>query len=390
MTSDVAVIGAGPYGLSVAAHIADKTKRISVFGTPMQTWRTQMPSGMRLKSEGFASTLYDPKGEFPLAKFCQERGLPYADIGLPVKRSIFADYGQEFARRYVPSLEDRTLVSLRQTGAGFELEMADGKIEQAKKVVCAVGITHYAYVAPPLDHLPPELMSHSSLHHDLSVFAGQRVAVVGGGASAADCAAELAMAGAHTHLLTRRPALRFHTPPKPRTLKDKIQRPMSTIGPGWKSRLCTDMPLMFHAMPESFRVDVTRRYLGPAPCWFIREQVETSVTVHPNVQITSARAEDGHAVLDFSCPEGTGTLEVDHILAATGYRVDLSKLRFLDGATRGQIKTAAGAPALSPWFESTIPGLFFVGPSAANSFGPLLRFACGAEFTSKRMARKLH
>ena len=144
---DVVIVGAGPYGLSTAAHLATKGRRLSVFGTPMQTWRTQMPSGMHLKSEGFASRLYDPRGEYPLARFCQERGIPYADIGLPVARQTFADYGQEFARRYVPMLEDRTVTGLRTIAGGFELELADGQMVEARRVVCAVGITHYAHVA---------------------------------------------------------------------------------------------------------------------------------------------------------------------------------------------------------------------------------------------------
>lgn len=348
-----------------------------------------MPDGMRLKSDGFASSLYDPKSEYRLSHFCHERGIPYADLGLPVQRDTFAEYGQEFARRYVPALEDRTVVALRQSGSGFELSTADGQDVWAARVVCAVGITHYAHVAPVLADLPPGLLSHSSTHHDLSRFAGREVAVVGGGASAADCAALLSSAGATTHLLTRRPALRFHSSPRPRSRRERLMKPTTTVGPGWKQLLCTEAPLVFHAMPERFRVSVTERFLGPAPCWFVRDQIEAAVSVRTNVGISAATARGGRAVLDLQTPDGPATLEVDHVLAATGYKVDLGRLGFLDEALRQKIRTAAGAPALSSWFESTVPGLFFVGPSAANSFGPLLRFACGAEFTSKRLARRL-
>ncbi len=388
LIDDVAVVGAGPYGLSIAAHLAGSGVRVRAFGTPMQTWRTQMPNGMRLKSEGFASNLYDPKGDYPLARFCQERGIEYADAGLPVARQTFAEYGQEFARRYVPMLEDRTVTALRPSRAGFELVMADGEAVTARQVVCAVGITHYAHVAPVLASLPPDLVSHSSLHHDLSGFAGRTVAVVGGGASAADCAALLVQAGAVTHLLTRRPAIRFNAPPRPRSRKDRLRAPATTIGAGWKSVLCTEAPLVFHAMPEGFRVKVTGRYLGPAPCWFVREQVEAGVAMYTNVRVVDASAHDGRAALTLDGPDGARILEVDHVIAATGYKVDLGRLAFLDDATRQRLRTEAGAPMLSSWFESTVPDLFFVGPSAANAFGPLLRFACGAQFTARRLARR--
>jgi hypothetical protein len=40
-------------------------------------------------------------------------------------------------------------------------------------------------------------------------------------------------------------------------------------------------------------------------------------------------------------------------------------------------------------FESTAPGVYFTGLSAANSFGPMMRFAYGADFTARRIARHL-
>jgi thioredoxin reductase len=384
---DVVVIGAGPYGLSIAAHFAGSRVRFRVFGTPMQTWRTQMPNAMRLKSEGFASTLYDPHDEYPLSRFCQERDIPYADIGLPVSRQVFSDYGQEFARRYVPMLEDRTVTALRRSNAGFELKLDNGEMVATRRVICAIGITHYPYVAPLLAKLPPHLVSHSSAHYDFSGFAGRTVAVVGGGASAADCAAILAEAGAVTHLMTRRPALRFHAPPRPRSRIDKLRWPMTTIGPGWRSVFCTEAPLVFHAMPPRFRLDVTRRHLGPAPCWFVRQQVEAAVTVHTNVHITDAAPSGDHAALTVEKLGDPNQFEADHVIAATGYKVDLQRLPFLDEELRRQIHTEEGAPALTRGFESSVPNLFFVGASAANSFGPLLRFACGAQFAAQRLSR---
>ncbi len=390
---DVSVIGAGPYGLSLGAHLATLGKRIRVFGAPMETWRSNMPKGMHLKSEGFASSLYDPAGAYPLSRYCAEHDIPYADVGLPTALQTFSDYGQEFGRRYVPMLEDRSVVALRRTKRGFELDLADGKTIATRAVVSAIGIRDYAFIPPVLQSLPSSVLSHSSAHHDLSVFAGRRVSVVGGGASAADCAALLSLAGADTYLVTRRSALAFHAPPARRSLWDRVRYPFTTIGSGWKSVLWTTAPLVFHALPEATRLDITRRFLGPAPGWFVRSQIENHVKVQKSVNIISANGSDSGATLHFDRAVSDGkrevtSLDVDHVLSATGYKVNMNKLGFLDPAIRADLRLEDGAPVLSSTFESTVPGLFFTGPTAAFSFGPLLRFACGAGFAAQRLTRR--
>ena len=385
----IAIIGAGPYGLSIAAHLRRTGRRFRIFGIPMETWRQRMPVGMRLKSEGFASCLYDPEGEFPLSRFCEERGIPYAPIGQPVALQTFCDYGLEFQRRYVPTLEPTRVEHVCQNGAGFELRLATGETATFGKVICAVGVEHYAHCPPALSALPSSHLSHSSMFGDLSQFAGKTVAVVGGGSSATDCAVLLAEAGATTHMVFRRPRLAFHEPPRPRTLMDKIRTPMTPLGPSWRSLMCSRLPLVFHAMPEAFRVTVVQRHLGPAPCWFVRETVERSVTLHPSTRIRSASVRGEKAVLALVGESGEELLEVDHVLAATGYKPDLRRLAFIDSGLRSSIRTGGNTPVLSRSFESSIPGLYFVGLSSANAFGPLVRFACGAEFTSRRLAKHL-
>jgi cation diffusion facilitator CzcD-associated flavoprotein CzcO len=113
---DVAIIGAGPYGLSLAAHLRKRGVEHRIFGRPMQMWQERMPKGMCLKSDGFASSLYDPDDSFTLAHFCRETGLPYQHSGLPIPLETFLSYGLAFQQRLVPQLEesasDRRRVSL--------------------------------------------------------------------------------------------------------------------------------------------------------------------------------------------------------------------------------------------------------------------------------------
>ena len=180
--SDTVIIGAGPYGLSLAAQLHAAGEDLRIFGRPMQFWSNHMPRGMRLKSEGFASDLYDSGGRFPLKAYCAEKNIPYRDIGLPVRADTFIAYGLEFQRRYVPGLENTHVSSLSHDGSAFDIRTESGETLSAKRVVVAAGILHFAYIPPELQRLPAETVSHSSGHSDLGKFRGRRVAVLGAGA----------------------------------------------------------------------------------------------------------------------------------------------------------------------------------------------------------------
>lgn len=390
VSTDCLIVGAGPYGLSLAAHLRAMRVGFRIVGVPMGPWITAMPAGMYLKSEGFASGLFEPDGRFTLGAYCAEQGVPYADIGEPVKLDTFIAYGQAFQQRFVPTLEDRVVVSVRRTTSGFEAVCADGGSITARRLIVAAGILDHAYTPPALSRLPGSLRSHSSDHHDLSRFAGSAVAVIGAGASAMDVAAALHREAAAVTVLARRASVRFQTPLGARSLRDKIRAPMTVVGPGWKSVFCTQAPLLFHAMPDGFRTDVVRRYLGPAPGWFVREQVEGHVPIITGTTMVDARVEDGRARLTWRGHDGqTSNLIVDHVIAATGFRIAVERIGFLDPALVAEIRQVDGAPRLSRHFEASIPGLHFIGPASANSFGPLLRFAAGAGFTARRLSRHL-
>ena len=135
MTS-VAVIGAGPYGLSIAAYLHDYGVNTSVFGIPLDTWRSHMPAGMLLKSDGFASNVYGPKAVGTLADYCRERGIPYHDTDIPVPLEVFGDYAVDFQRRFVPGLEEVLVAGLAREGKGFRLKLTDGQDVRADRVVC--------------------------------------------------------------------------------------------------------------------------------------------------------------------------------------------------------------------------------------------------------------
>ena len=388
--SAVVIIGAGPYGLSLAAHLAARGPAPRVFGVPMRTWRAGMPQGMLLKSEGFASSLSAPGAGYTLGDYCREQGLPYQDIGWPVPVEVFAAYGEAFARRFVPQLDTRDVARVEPDGHGFRVRLADGETILADRVVVATGIGAFDRVPEALAALPEGFVSHSSRNADYSRYAGRSVAVVGAGASALDAAAALRRAGATATVVSRRPSVRFYTAGAARRAIDKLRAPMTPLGPGWKKLLCVKAPLIFHRMPESFRTAVVQRYLGPAPGWFVRDTVEGHVPFLFNATVAEARIAKGRVDLTVErVGEPRATLSVDHVISATGYKVEVARLGFLSPALRHGLRCVDGSPALSSHFESSVPGLFFVGTPAAYSFGPMLRFACGAEFAALRLTKRL-
>lgn len=351
-----------------------------------------MPKGMLLKSDGFASDISDPDGRLTLAQFCAERGIPYADTGVPVRLDTFTAYGLAFRERIVPELEDKLVAGIDRSSDGYVLRLDDGETVKARAVVLAVGITHFQYLPGNLAHLPPEFLSHSARHHEVEPFRNRNVVVIGGGSSALDWAALLHEAGAKVQLVARQKTLKFHGKPtgKPRPLWARLRHPQTGLGPGWRSSFYANAPGAFHYLPESLRLEIVRRTLGPSGGWFIRDTVMNQVPILLGYTPQGAQVRDGKVHLQLRAQDGTErTISADHVIAATGYKVDLERLEFLNSEIRSQLKTVDRTPVLSSGFESSVAGLYFVGVAAANSFGPVMRFAYGAEFAARTVTRDL-
>jgi thioredoxin reductase len=253
-------------------------------------------------------------------------------------------------------------------------------------------LTHYGRIPDALKGFSEEFVTHSSKHSVLDHFKGREVAVIGGGASALDLAALLNEAGSHVQVVARKPVIRFHDPPDKVefSLFDRLRSPVTGIGSGWKLFWCVNAPLLFRQMPQHFRLAKVRRLLGPAACWFTQQSVVGKVPLNTGFNITEAKVQNGRLSLRLTDSKGTQkTLVTDHVIAATGYIVDLRRLTFMESDLQSGVEAVEHTPVLSSNFESSVPGLYFVGSSAANTFGPLLRFAFGARFTARRLSRHL-
>jgi thioredoxin reductase len=389
---DVAIVGAGPYGLSLAAHLRELGVNHRIFGPPMHSWIERMPKGMMLKSAGFASTLYDLRSAFTLERFCRENNIDYADAGVPVALDTFTAYGLEFQRRMVPHLEKELVIRIERSASLFRLTLGNGEVVFARQVVLAIGITHFPYLPPELQGFSSDIVSHSFDHRLLDRFNGREVVVVGAGASAVNVAAFLHEAGAAVQLIARKPAIAFPVegPEKEgRSLSERVFKPVTGIGVGWKSMFFAHGPLLFRHMPASFRHLVVRRHLGPAPGHFMRERVVGKIKFHLGCSIQKVSVSGERATLSLAGPGRDFKISADHIIAGSGFRVNIDRLTFLSAEMRKQIRVENSYPALSSKFESSVPGLYFVGLAAAGTFGPLLRFAYGAGFATKRLSKHL-
>jgi thioredoxin reductase len=390
MKSSIVIVGAGPYGLSIAAHLTQWGLPFRIFGKKLDTWQSHMPAGMLLKSDGFASSLFDAENKGSLGDYCDHNDIDYHDTDTPVGLDLFNKYAKEFQRKFVPQLEERTVDSLDYADGGFLLTLDNGEMLRASAVIMAVGITHFDAIPEVLRNLAPSLRSHSYAHHDLGGFAGRDVTVVGGGSSAVDLATLLSEAQARVRLIHRGNHLRFFSEPKrgPRSLWQRLRHPSSGLGPGLRSWLCETFPSLFRFLPGNARLAIAKRHLGPKTAWIMKTRFAAGVEALLSQRVEWAVETDGRVELGLRHADGTQSVaRTDHVIAATGYAVDLGRLGFMAPGLRSAIRTHANMPVLTGKFETSVRGLYFVGPAAVDSFGPLMRFMVGAKYAAPVVAK---
>lgn len=383
MSKTVVVIGAGPYGLSTAAHLKSRGLSVRVFGSPMASWAENMPAGMLLKSPPSGSVLSAPRPGFTLEHYARQAGETQLTGHDQVPVEMFLRYGRWFAEELLPEVEDVRVLAVDRQHDGFRLKLTSGEEVRSAVVVVASGMDGFAYVPGPLAGLVPDgLVSHSSDHPDLGTFAGRDVVVVGAGQSAQESAALLHEAGAKVKLLARTGKLVFGAGPTP----GPHWQPDTPLGRSWALYAVVHHAAAFRFLPASARLHLVRRVLGPFGSWWLRPRLEGVVPVRLGQQLTGARRDGDRVVLFARDRQGrTHILETDHVLAATGYRVRLDGLDFLSPELRSRLSRTGGFPRLDPGLQSSVPGLYFTGIQAAATFGPLLRFTCGTEFAAPRL-----
>jgi FAD-dependent urate hydroxylase len=382
LTQQVAIIGAGPYGLAAAAYLRASNVETCVFGVAMAFWAKQMPTGMFLRSPRSASNIGDTRGALRLERYEASHG---QERPKPIPLDTFIDYGRWFQRQAVPDLDSRHVLQIELAPKGFRLVLEDGDSLAVQRVVVAAGISHFARRAPDFDRIPPTLASHTSEHRDLGRFAGQRVIVVGGGQSALESAALLSEVGAEVEVIVRAPRVNWldqHASwlkSEKNPLRPLLYPPTDVGPPGLNLIVAT--PGLFRRLPRSVQDKIAYRSIRPAGAsWLLPRMHGIRITTGRSV---SSALPDG-AGLQLKLDDGTERW-ANHALLATGYNVDVSRYSLLGPELLGALHLVDGYPPLRAGFESAIPGLHFLGAPAAYSFGPLCRFVAGTEYAARAL-----
>jgi cation diffusion facilitator CzcD-associated flavoprotein CzcO len=379
---DVVIVGAGPYGLSLASYLSDSGVERRIFGVPMRAWR-DMPPGMNLKSFGFATSIPSLRPHFTFPEYCRARGLEDFE---PISFTTFSEYGEWFQQQLVPDVETTLVSNIDRQGDAFEVTLNSGEVLQARRIIVAAGLSYFTRTPDMLKALPAGFVTHTSKYVANGQYAGRDIAVIGAGQTALEAAALLHEGGARVQILARRDVWwsdRF----KERSLRNKLLNPNTVVGPGRKNWVLQHLPWLPYYLPTERRVRLARTYLGPLGAWWLRPRVDGKVPIERQVTLLSAAIENNQVALRFRAGQDEKLIRADHIISATGYEADVDRLTFLSPKLAADVKRIERAPELSPSFESSVAGLYFVGPVAAFSFGPLVRFVAGATFTVPRVSR---
>ena len=378
---DVAVVGAGPYGLSLGAHLKSAGIDTRVFGRPMSFWRDNMPKGMKLRSPWEATHIVDPDNLLTLDAFAAARGLGQPD---PLPLEDFVAYGDWFQKTALPDLDTRRVMEVASAGRGFRVTLDDGHTLDARRVVVAMGLANQEFRPAQFAGLPAALVSHAADHASLDGFRGKRVAVVGRGQSACESAAILHEAGAEVEIVCRgdihwlgaQTSGHAHR----RDAYWRLHRLLATksgVGP-FPLNWLNELPDVVRHLPDTMRARLNELSLRAGAAGWVKPRV-AGVRVDSGRTIRGARATDTGVSLNMD----TGARSFDHVLLATGYRIDIAKLGILAPELLRAIATDGGSPVLAGGYEASVPGLHFVGSTAVRSYGPLLRFVWGAGYAAR-------
>jgi FAD-dependent urate hydroxylase len=361
VVSELLVVGAGPYALSTAALARERGIDTTVIGAPMGFWRENMPDDMFLRSG--PDWHLDPSGVHTLQAYLEEHGIARATVD-PIPIRVFLEYCEWFQRATRVDVRDELITTLANTNGQFEATLTGGDRIVAQAVVCTPGIRHYSQLPDWASSLPPGRATHTCELVRFDDLAGSRILIVGGRQSAYEWAALLREHGAERIDIVHR-----HAVPKFERVSWKFvdAHVENTVTiPGYWRRL---PPSSQEAIAQRFW-EVGRLTLEP---WLLPRLDWDGLHRWPGTEVVETRASPGELAVVLS---NSQRLSVDHIVFASGYRADLSRVPYLAGLL-DELDLANGFPVLDEAFGTNLAGLYIPGFSATNDFGPFFGFVRG-------------
>jgi hypothetical protein len=364
--TELLVIGAGPYGYSAAAHARARGIDTRIVGRPMGFWRDQMPAGMYLRS-GRDWTL-DADGEHSFEAYFEERGMLPGEHD-PIPLSVFLDHTEWFRAEKGLEVDDVLVDSLTAGDGSFEARLNDGSTLTAQKVLAAPGVSAFAQLPDWYAEVPADRRSHTSRRVRFEDLAGARVAIIGGRQSAYEWAALLCDHGAERVDVVHRHPVPAFARVSWAFVDAYVDRTEAQRG-WWRS--------LDAGQKREIALEFWQVGRLTLEAWLTPRLDPRVVTSRPGTEVVAVGAGGGAGApggVMLALSDGV-TLEVDHVIAASGYRADLAAVPYLREVME-RISVTDGSPDLSPGFETTLPGLFVTGFAATRDFGPFYGFTKG-------------
>jgi FAD-dependent urate hydroxylase len=351
----------------------------------MGFWEQHMPKGMLVRSAWSASSIADPQGRLSLDAYEAEQPRPFSK---PLSGEELSRYAHWFQERAVPDVDERLVSTVEQDGSIFTLIMEDGERLAASRVVIATGLGNFGHRPEQFSELGDGLATHSVDVVEPGGYAGQTVAVIGCGQSAVETAALVHEAGAEVELIARDSAIRWLIRGEQvRGINPILQRLLyapTDVGPAGVSRLVA-MPNLFRRLPRRLQDRLTYRSIRPAATsWLLNRTVDVEMTFRRQVSEARRGGDGVHLTLDDGSEQ-----QVDRVILATGYGIDVAREPVVGDSLQARLRLHDGNPILRAGFESSVPGLHFVGAYSTWSFGPIMLFMAGTKFTARAIAKHI-
>jgi cation diffusion facilitator CzcD-associated flavoprotein CzcO len=379
MNTDLLIIGAGPFGLALAAQASHDRIEHLLVGKPMEFWRQNMPKGMFLRSA--CDWHLDPLNVHTIGSFLHSQAKIPQDVE-PLSLDFYLSYAEWFQQQkniqalpvYVQGLDHSV------TDDCFSATTFDGEVINARSVVLAPGFKHFAHVPDELmARLPVGGFEHTSQFIDFSKARNKRYLIIGGRQSAFEWAALLLEAGAAAVHLSHR-----HASPA-----------FKVADWSWVNPLVDNMvenPTWFRRLSQEEKDDVSHRLWAEGRLkvepWLESRLKSNRVNIWPQTELVSCtQHEDGELAVTLSNGKA---INVDKIVLATGYMVDIARLPIWSADLLDRLETRNGFPVLDDHFETSIPGLFITSMAATQDFGPFFGFTISVRTSAKLICQRLN
>ncbi|MHB8697712.1 MAG: NAD(P)-binding domain-containing protein [Sulfuricaulis sp.] len=358
---DLAIIGAGPTGMSVAAHAKTYGLDYVILGEPWAFWHRHMIP-LPLRSPAATTNIDTPRRGCQFLDFARLMKLPEA------KRIAFHEF-IAYATWFAAQHELRPIQLAVQTVHRDDdcwLIRTQGGVVRARHVVVAVGLNG-------MQRMPEEAARHPRLYTTVSEIKcfeelrGKRVAIVGAGQSAAEAALALAAAGAQTQLVVRGERVVFRSLHSPGAFLFKFLFKRTDRFISWLPARLQTILLRF----------LTKGTIEPT----LRDELDRAgVQIHTRSRIVPA-VRGGENFLEMRSPGGK-PVPVDYAVLGTGYTFDVRRIPFLSDVS---VKHVDGIPRLNRYAESSAPRLYFCGIATLRLIGPQAQFIFGTSKISPRI-----